>query len=144
MAKAENYPSSILDDLLDEISPKEMRKTEKRMKLAAKIADALEAKGWSKGEFAARMGKNQQSVVTKWLSGTHNFNAETLMDIEEVLEIDLLHLKEKSEAPSITFNVKISSSATVPSSSIYSDVYSDFDAVINQEQISYGQQTAEC
>lgn len=144
MAKAENYQSDILDDLLGEISPAEMRKTEKRMQLAAKIADALEDKGWSKGEFASKMGKNQQSVVTKWLSGTHNFNIDTLMDIEEVLGISLLNADERPKAPAITFNLTVRSRAHIPSQSMYSLDFDGYSEIVNPQQFGYGGQEAQC
>lgn len=70
--------------LLAEITPKEQARTYKQMALAARIADALTARGWSKSEFAARMNQ-RPSVVTRWLSGTHNFTIDTLSDIEEML-----------------------------------------------------------
>ena len=38
------------------------------------------------------MGKHSPSLVTKWLSGTHNFTVDTLIELEHVLEIDLFHL----------------------------------------------------
>ena len=75
--------------LLAEITPEEQARTYKQMAIAARIADALAAKGWSKVEFAARMGQ-QPSVITRWLSGTQNFTIDTLSDIEEMLEVHLL------------------------------------------------------
>jgi len=59
------------------------------MLLASKIDDELKARNWSKKRFADEMGK-RPSVVTKWLSGTHNFTVDTLVDIESKLGILLL------------------------------------------------------
>lgn len=92
--KQEVYNSSLLDELLSEITPEEQEKTNKRMMLAAKIAAAIKAKGWKKSEFAERMGK-YPSDVSKWLSGTHNFETDTLFEIEKVLGVDLFTWKEK-------------------------------------------------
>ncbi|WP_417610093.1 helix-turn-helix domain-containing protein [Owenweeksia hongkongensis] len=143
MAKATNYQSEILDDLLNEIDPKEMRKTEKRMSLAAKIADCIKAKGWSKSEFAGKMNK-QPSVITKWLSGTHNFNSDTLFDIEEALDFTLLPFSEKTATPTMSFTLSISQSANVPTSSVYSTNHPKASASLNTEQIIYGNQPAHC
>ena len=143
MAKATNYQSDILDDLLNEIDPQEMRKTEKRMSLAAKIADGIKAKGWSKSEFAGKMNK-QPSVITKWLSGTHSFNSDTLFDIEEVLEIELLALEEKAPSPTMSFTLSISKSASIPSSSLFSTTRPKASATLNAEHIIYGNQPAHC
>lgn len=70
--------------ILASITPEQRARTYKQMAIAAKIADALEAKGWGKREFATYMNQ-QPSVITRWLSGTHNFTLDTLSDIEEVL-----------------------------------------------------------
>ncbi|HAF27918.1 MAG TPA: hypothetical protein DCG75_02620 [Bacteroidales bacterium] len=63
------------------------------MMLAARIQDALKAKNMKKGELATALNK-QPSEISKWLSGTHNFTAETLWDIGDVLEIDLISLED--------------------------------------------------
>ncbi|WP_138994900.1 helix-turn-helix transcriptional regulator [Larkinella sp. C7] len=75
--------------ILASITPQEHARTFKQMAIAARIADALEAKGWSKSEFASRMNQ-LPSVVTRWLSGTQNFTIDTLSDIEEMLGVQLL------------------------------------------------------
>lgn len=90
---AKVHKSKVLDILLDEISAMEQERTEKRMLLAAKIDEGRKAKGWNQNQFAEAMGK-QPSEISKWLSGTHNFTAETLWDIEEQLGIELIALKE--------------------------------------------------
>jgi len=90
---AEKYESDFLSEIFSEISPQEQEKTNKRMLLAAKIDDAMKAKGWKKGDLAREMNK-QPSIITRWLSGTHNFESDTLFDIERVLNIGLVSLNE--------------------------------------------------
>lgn len=97
MKKANTYSSDLIDELLNEITPRERKRTENRMRLAAKIADGLKAKGWSKQQLAKELGYNSPSIVTKWLSGTNNFTADVLSDIEGVLPVKLLHTEEKAE-----------------------------------------------
>ena len=92
--RAENHTSKVLGDLLREITPQEQARTDKRMMLAAKIAQAIEAKGWTAKKFAAEMNQHA-SVISKWLSGTHNFTSDTLSDIEEKLGIELIALQER-------------------------------------------------
>lgn len=48
---------SSLDKLLDEITPEEQERTDAKMLLAAKIADAMEAKGWNNKMLMEAMGK---------------------------------------------------------------------------------------
>jgi ribosome-binding protein aMBF1 (putative translation factor) len=94
--KHQNYTSPALDDLMDEIDEKQYKRTEKRMMLAARIDEAKKAKGWKNKDLAQALGK-RDSEISKWLSGNHNFTADTLSDLEEVLGIQLLNVKEESK-----------------------------------------------
>lgn len=107
MSKAENYESDILNELFEEITPTELKKVEKRMLLAQKISEGIKAKGWKKVDFARALNK-RPSEITKWLSGTHNFNSDTLFDIEDVLEIELITTENKTKEQVITFNISVS------------------------------------
>lgn len=91
MNKARKVSSPLLKSLLDENS-KHYRMVERRMRLAGFIADLIEQKGWTNGEFAQKMGK-QPSVISKWLSGTHNFTTETLWEIEEVIGVKIIPME---------------------------------------------------
>jgi transcriptional regulator with XRE-family HTH domain len=85
---ARKYKSVLTQQLLEEITPAEMEKSASKMLLAAKINDLIISKNWSKGEFAKRMGQ-EPSVITKWLSGTHNFTVDTICDIANQLGMTL-------------------------------------------------------
>ena len=82
------YTSDTLSKILAEITPREQKRTDNRMLLAAKIKDGMNAKGWRNKQLAEALEQNP-SVITKWLSGTHNFTSDTLRDIEEILGITL-------------------------------------------------------
>ncbi len=99
--------NSILDDFMKEITSEEAKKIEKRMLLAAKIDDTIKAKGWKKKELAAALNK-RPSEISKWLSGTHNFNIDTLFDIEEVLGVELINVSEKPKEQVINYHISIS------------------------------------
>ncbi len=109
--KAENYSSPEMDEILNEISPTELKRTRNRMLVAAKIDDAIISKGWKKTDFAHKIGKNP-SEITKWLSGTHNFTIDTLFEIEEVLGIKLINIEGLAESSykfqPVTLRVQIS------------------------------------
>jgi len=106
MSKVEKHSRSILDDLLNEISPEELEKTKKRMLLASRIYDGIKAKGWKNKDFANALGK-QPSEISKWLSGTHKFNSETLFDIERVLDINLFNLSDKPKEQVVVFRTQV-------------------------------------
>lgn len=86
------YNSLILESLIETISKEELEKKENKLQLAIKIADAIEASGLKKYEFAKKINKNN-SVIDKWLSGTHNFTVETLFFLQNELGIKLLDLE---------------------------------------------------
>ena len=106
MSKAELYDSAILDEIFAEITPEEFEKTRKRMLLAARIDDAIKAKGWKKRDLAMKM-KKQPSVITKWLSGTHNFESDTLFELEYHLGINLVQVEEKQMEQISHFQVNV-------------------------------------
>ena len=124
MSKAEEYTSKISEELLQKLSPEESEKIEKRMLLAAKIDDALKAKGWKKKDFADSLSK-QPSEITKWLSGTHNFTTDTLWDIERILGVELITLEERRKEQVISFHISVNKDAEI-------------EAPMGCEQLFYG------
>jgi transcriptional regulator with XRE-family HTH domain len=56
--------------------------------LAERIIDRLKERGISRFEFANMMDV-QPSIVTRWLSGKHNFTVTTLFAIEHTLGINV-------------------------------------------------------
>ena len=85
-------------DLLDEITPLMQAQTDARMGIAARLDDALIAKGWTDAEFAKKMGQKNKKIVAKWLSGTHNFSLNLLVKLEQILEVKLLITDSKNKA----------------------------------------------
>jgi transcriptional regulator with XRE-family HTH domain len=104
--KAEKYSSELLANILDEISPAEQEKIDKRMLLAAKIDDARIARGLSRKELAHALGK-QPSEITKWLSGTHNFTSDTLFDLERVLKTTFIQVNEEKSVNVINYHASV-------------------------------------
>jgi ribosome-binding protein aMBF1 (putative translation factor) len=98
---------TLLDDLLAQITPEEQARTDRKMRIASIIADALVAKGMAKKQFAQKVGRKPSEItnrpVARWLSGTHNFTLDTLTDIEQVLNIKLITDKRKTQAQSHVF-----------------------------------------
>ena len=111
MNNRKSYNSQVIDDLLREIIPEELSRIEKRMLLAIRIDDAIKTKGWKKIDFAKAIGK-KPSEISKWLSGIHNFTADTLFDIERVLNIHLLKLES---TPDTIYRTYLYSVTNVPS-----------------------------
>ena len=49
-----------------------------------KFKKMLKEKGLKQKDLALRLGKNE-SEISKWMRGTHNFTIDTLVSIENVL-----------------------------------------------------------
>lgn len=107
-SKKEKYNKDILGEILSEITPQEQKRTDNRMMLAAKIKDGMDAKGW-KNKHLAKALIQQPSVITKWLSGTHNFTSDTLSDIEDVLGINLLAVEKDKIAQVNHYHLQVTS-----------------------------------
>jgi transcriptional regulator with XRE-family HTH domain len=130
--QARNYTSNILDELMSEITPLEQKRTDKQMLLALKIEKAMKEKNWKKGDLAREMNK-QPSIITKWLSGTHNFESNTLFELEEKLGITLVALDGKKQTPPVYYKVTVQSTVksdqadegkfNIPSRSIFGYSY---------------------
>jgi len=107
--KIEEYSSLLIDEIFESISPKEYKRIKSKMLLAAKIENAMKAKGWNKTKLLEATNQKNASVVTKWFSGTHNFTFDTLFDIQEALGIDLLNIKEIKEEVIVKYHVVVHS-----------------------------------
>jgi DNA-binding transcriptional regulator YiaG len=83
------YESTVLDEFVALEDTELTASLEKKMLLAAKIHEALQAQKIGNRAFAERLNVSP-SLVTKWLSGQHNFTVDTLVKIERVLAIELL------------------------------------------------------
>ena len=90
---ARTHTSELLDDFFSVKDKKEYDKTEKNMLLATRIEEAMKKRGFNKGQFAEAI-QVQPSVITRWLSGTHNFTIDTLYDIERLLSINIVNVIE--------------------------------------------------
>ena len=103
MSRTKNHNSQLIDELFDSISPEELERTKQKMLLAAKIEDAMKAKGWKKKDLIKAMGINSPSIVTRWFSGTHNFQLDTLTDLQTVLGVRLIDVETK-EMPAVAYS----------------------------------------
>ena len=95
--------NNLIEQLLNSISPEESQRIENRMLLAAKIDDALKAKGWKKKDLMEALGKINQSEVTKWLSGTHNFTSDLLTDLGRVLNTNFFNIECDQRTTNVSY-----------------------------------------
>jgi ribosome-binding protein aMBF1 (putative translation factor) len=133
MIKDDNYTSKIISEFLAEIPQKEQEKTDKRMRLAARIDIGIKAKGWKKSDMAKALNK-RPSEISKWLSGTHNFNSDTLFDIEQVLDIRLISLQEEPKVQTTRYQFFVSNIVTT-SKSVFKNWLPTENLLIAQEAV---------
>ena len=60
----------------------------KLMQIAVNLDEARIAKGWKKNQLAEALGVDR-SLITKWLSGSHNFTIDTLVQLSTTLDVEL-------------------------------------------------------
>jgi transcriptional regulator with XRE-family HTH domain len=97
MATPRKRTSRIVRELRNGVSATDFAKVDAKLAISALIADAIPKHFVSKGEFAHAMGVSP-GLVSRWLSGTHNFTIETLVDIQQVLGIRLINMGEFTPA----------------------------------------------
>lgn len=124
----DHYSSNLIDDLLSNIQPEEQEQIDYKMKLAAKIYTGLKAKGWKSLDLANALHLKSPSLVSKWLSGTHNFTVDTLVDIQRVLDIKLLDVESSGMTPMLKVNFTVS----VEPASLTEDIYEPLQKVIDE------------
>lgn len=121
--------TNALKEILARVSPVEQAKVDATMMMSARIQDAMMAKGWNNKHLLLAMGKKHASVVSKWLSGTHNFTIETLVELESALEVPLLDLGEARNGLNVRYAVGAANAVFVGESSVpYSVEFSDNNA----------------
>ncbi len=76
--------SSIIEERRRKVNPEIRRMVDLSFRIVDRIHDILEEKGLKQKDLAQRLGKNE-SEVSRWMRGTHNFTIDTLIAIENAL-----------------------------------------------------------
>ncbi|AXT54445.1 XRE family transcriptional regulator [Aquimarina sp. AD1] len=137
MNKSAQENFDFIDDILEEISPVEMKKIEQRMLNAEKIRKAMDAKGWNNTKLLEALNMKSPSIITKWLSGTHNFTQDTLVEIGEVLEINFFETIEQKITIEFSFPV-------LENKTDGFDSFSSLDYILNSNQINLSNSFNNC
>lgn len=102
--------SAIISRMLSNISEQNKSQIHNKIMIAAKIADAIKAKGMTQKEFAIKMQKSE-SDISEWLSGDRNFTIDTLSEIEVALGIKLLDTQSNNYTTVNTYMVVVTAPA---------------------------------
>ena len=76
--------SSIIDARRRKINPEVRRMVDLSFKIVDRIHEVLKEKGVRQKDLAILLGKNE-SEISRWMRGTHNFTIDTLISIEDAL-----------------------------------------------------------
>lgn len=113
----EAWNSPMLDAILAQITPKQQEKVAIKLRVATRIGNLLDERGMQKKQLAEQCELKGASLVTKWLSGGHNFTLDTLVDIAAVLGVtvaDLVRPMENKVIFSKSVNIIVAAQGTVP------------------------------
>ncbi|MFC4231473.1 helix-turn-helix domain-containing protein [Parasediminibacterium paludis] len=94
--KTQRTSNPLIKRILSDASPLKRMQNKNRVALACRIDDLIKAKGYNNSTFAEKIGK-QPSVITKWLSGTHNFTVDTLDEIAYHLGVETAYLMQPQQ-----------------------------------------------
>ena len=89
--KIENT-EELISSILDKITPEFQEEIDYRMNLASKIYSGIKAKSRNKSKFSDEM-QVSPSIISRWISGTHNFESDTLFKIQKKLGIRLIDIE---------------------------------------------------
>ncbi|MBK8636166.1 MAG: helix-turn-helix transcriptional regulator [Saprospiraceae bacterium] len=78
------------------------------MKIAVLIAEAMQAKNLKNKDLLSTVGKENPSIISKWLSGTHNFTIDTLVELECALDISLINTNKKVNETIVQYHFVVS------------------------------------
>ena len=76
--------SNVIEARRAKVAPEVRRRVEISFMIADRIHELLQKRGLKQKDLAERMNKNE-SEISKWMRGTHNFTLETISQIECVL-----------------------------------------------------------
>ena len=87
------YTDPAFKEALEHISPAIRKEVGFSFDITKRISDLLVAKHWTQADLARATGK-KASLVSRWLSGTHNFTIQTIAEIESALGASIITVNQ--------------------------------------------------
>lgn len=87
------YIDPLFLELLELVPKEKRREAELSYGIARRIHEVLLRKGWNQADLARATGK-KETVVSRWMSGTHNFTIQTIAEIETAMGECILAVKQ--------------------------------------------------
>ena len=87
------YIDPLFQEVLNQVPKERRRESELSYGIARRIHEVLLRKEWSQADLARATGK-RETIVSRWMSGTHNFTIQTLAEIETAMGEEILSVKQ--------------------------------------------------
>ena len=91
--------SNILEARRSRVSQEARDIVDFSFRISDRIYEVLASKGLTQKDLARMLGKNE-SEISKWMRGTHNFTIGTLLSIERVLGEPIVEVSKKNNEES--------------------------------------------
>lgn len=88
--------NAIMEESRKLITPEIKQSVDFSIDIANRIFDILEMKQMKQKDLANLMGKSE-AEISKWLKGTHNFNIDTILKIQAMLDEDIIQVVKTSK-----------------------------------------------
>ena len=80
---------------LEGVAPSVRREVGLLFDIAGRINEILKKKNMSQADLARAVGK-KPALISRWLSGTHNFTIQTISQIETALGTSIILVKRRN------------------------------------------------
>jgi len=88
--------NAIMEESRKLITPEIKQNVDFSIDIANRIFDILEMKKMKQKDLAKLMGKSE-AEISKWLKGTHNFNIDTVLKIQTILDEEIIQVVKTSK-----------------------------------------------
>ncbi len=88
------------DEILARTPESTKQEVAKNVAIAVRIINTLRKQGKSRRDLAKLLGKSE-SQITRWLTGFHNLELNTIYKIEKALGVDIIVVCSEEEAASV-------------------------------------------
>ena len=80
-----------MEECLQQISPEIKAEVDFSIKISKRLFDVMEKLGLTQRELARMLDKNE-TEISRWMQGTHNFTLQTIQKIESTLGMKILQV----------------------------------------------------
>ena len=109
---------SKLKEKIKKVNPELRSLFQKSDQIAQLIEDKLKEKNWSKGRLAKELGARNQSIVTRYLTGQHNFTLNTLIELEIALDCSIITINENANSQAVISQKTTTTTTLVPNKNV--------------------------